>query len=129
MTTIRIRKKLDSETLHLPELRPLIGRTVEIVVAEQPEPSIRDEFYATVARIPETESEWNTRCKTYQTWRDDSRFESFLPLIELLLSKDFASTRPWAAAAAAAQHLDGYDFDAWREQREFDRQQTGDCQP
>ncbi len=32
--TVRIRKHLDSETLHLPELRPLIGKTVEIVVNE-----------------------------------------------------------------------------------------------
>jgi hypothetical protein len=32
MDAIRIRKHLDSETLHLPELKPLIGKTVEIVV-------------------------------------------------------------------------------------------------
>ena len=36
MSTIRIRRTLDSDTLHLPELRPLIGRTVEIVVEEAP---------------------------------------------------------------------------------------------
>lgn len=36
MTTIQIRKRLDSETLHLPELRPLLGKTVEITVQEQP---------------------------------------------------------------------------------------------
>lgn len=34
MSAIRIRKTLDSDTLHLPELRPYIGRTVEIVVEE-----------------------------------------------------------------------------------------------
>jgi hypothetical protein len=34
MNAIRIRKRLDSETLHLPELRPLLGRTVEIIVLE-----------------------------------------------------------------------------------------------
>lgn len=38
MSTIRIRRTLDSDTLHLPELRPLIGRTVEIVVEEAPPP-------------------------------------------------------------------------------------------
>jgi hypothetical protein len=32
---LRLRRKLDSETLHLPELKPLIGRTVEITVEEQ----------------------------------------------------------------------------------------------
>jgi hypothetical protein len=40
MSTIRIRKHLDSETLVLPELRPLIGKTVEIRVREQPESPI-----------------------------------------------------------------------------------------
>lgn len=36
METIRIRRHLDSEQLNLPELRPLIGRDVEItVVAEE----------------------------------------------------------------------------------------------
>jgi len=32
---IRIHKQIDSETLHLPELRPLIGKTVEIFVVDQ----------------------------------------------------------------------------------------------
>ncbi|HTU92035.1 MAG TPA: hypothetical protein VMF69_18270 [Gemmataceae bacterium] len=42
MNAIRVRKKLDSETLNLPELRPLLGRTVEIIVlAEEPIPGIR----------------------------------------------------------------------------------------
>lgn len=36
---IRLRKRLDSDTLHLPELRPLIGKTVEITVEEQPQPA------------------------------------------------------------------------------------------
>jgi hypothetical protein len=33
--TIRIRKKIDSETLHLPELRQLIGKVVDITVEEE----------------------------------------------------------------------------------------------
>jgi hypothetical protein len=36
MKTIRIRKKLESETLHLPELRSLIGKNVDITVSEAP---------------------------------------------------------------------------------------------
>jgi hypothetical protein len=36
MSAIRIRKTLDSDTLHVPELRPYIGRTVEIVVEGPP---------------------------------------------------------------------------------------------
>ena len=36
MTTVRLRRKLESETLHLPELKPLIGKTVQIIVVEEP---------------------------------------------------------------------------------------------
>jgi len=35
MKAIHIRKRVDSETLHLPELKPLIGKTVEIIVREE----------------------------------------------------------------------------------------------
>ena len=34
MNAIQIRKQLDSDTIHLPELKPFIGKTVEIVVRE-----------------------------------------------------------------------------------------------
>jgi hypothetical protein len=36
MPDIVIRRTLDSDTLHLPELAPLIGKAVEIVVREEP---------------------------------------------------------------------------------------------
>ena len=32
---VHIRRKLDSDTLYLPELKPLIGKMVEIVVKEE----------------------------------------------------------------------------------------------
>ncbi len=35
MNAIHIRKQLDSDTIHLPELKPFIGKTVEIVVREE----------------------------------------------------------------------------------------------
>jgi hypothetical protein len=35
MSAIRIRRHLDSETLHLPELRGMIGRDVEIIVRDE----------------------------------------------------------------------------------------------
>ena len=42
MNAIRIRKKLDSETLNLPELRSFLGQTVEIIVlAEESVPDLR----------------------------------------------------------------------------------------
>jgi hypothetical protein len=40
MNTIRIQARLDSTTLSLPELAPLVGRRVEIVVSEQAADSV-----------------------------------------------------------------------------------------
>jgi hypothetical protein len=42
MSTIRIHRTLDSDTLHLPELRPLIGKEVEITVTETPAEGTKD---------------------------------------------------------------------------------------
>jgi hypothetical protein len=39
MNAIRIRKTIHSDTLHIPELKDMIGRTVEIIVLEEPVPS------------------------------------------------------------------------------------------
>jgi hypothetical protein len=36
MSAIHIRRTLDSDTLHLPELKPLIGKAVEITITEAP---------------------------------------------------------------------------------------------
>jgi hypothetical protein len=46
MSAIHIRKHLDSETLYLPELKPLIGKTVEITVVEEPTTPSKDDPYA-----------------------------------------------------------------------------------
>jgi len=53
MNAIRVRKHIASETLHLPELKPLIGREVEIIVLSEsplPEPptgpSCYDAFFS-----------------------------------------------------------------------------------
>jgi hypothetical protein len=80
---VRIRRKLDSETLYLPELRPLIGKTVEIIIQEEADPRIT------------------------------------------------SGTGDWEAAEAAARRLreTGYDFDAWREQRDFDAKHATDHLP
>jgi hypothetical protein len=78
MVTIRLR--LESDTLHLAELRPLIGKTVEISIKEDDVPEITP------------------------------------------------GTGDWDAAKRAALALreSGYDFDAWRLQREFDLAHAGD---
>jgi hypothetical protein len=82
MNAIRIRRKLDSDTLHLPELRPFLGQTIEIIVlGEESVPGIRP------------------------------------------------GTGDWDAAARAVRDLAGYDFDAWREQRDLDRRHASDYLP
>ena len=62
MNAIRIKRRLDSETLHLPELRPLIGREVEIVIQESSEAKreapelekpIWEQFQEVMAKVPE----------------------------------------------------------------------------
>jgi hypothetical protein len=40
MNAVRIRRRLESDTLHLPELKPLIGKVVEIIVLEEAVPAI-----------------------------------------------------------------------------------------
>jgi hypothetical protein len=82
MASIRIHRRLDSETLYLPELKPLIGRVVEIVVSEENH----------VAGVQ-------------------------------------PGTGDWDAAAQAVRELTDYDFDAWREQREYDRGHANDYLP
>jgi hypothetical protein len=42
MSTIRIHRTLDSDTLHLPELKPLIGKAVDITVTESPADGAKD---------------------------------------------------------------------------------------
>lgn len=37
MNAIQIRKRIESETLHLPELREMIGKSVQIIILEETE--------------------------------------------------------------------------------------------
>ncbi len=110
MNPIRIRKKLDSETLNLPELRPLLGRTVEITVEEQL-PSVRDEFYAEAARLPETEHDLEVQRAVFRSWRCDPRFEPYWKLLDSLIARDLATVRKWAAIRSQLP-LENYDYDA-----------------
>ena len=52
MNAFRIRRRLESETLHLPELRPLVGHNVEIIVLEEEKSRrVLDAFFAMVGKI------------------------------------------------------------------------------
>ena len=47
MNAVRVRKHIESETLHLPELSPMIGTDVEIIVLqEEPPPRAGGNFGA-----------------------------------------------------------------------------------
>lgn len=51
--TIRITTKLESETLSLPELRPLVGKTVEIWLREvKADVPTLEEVRAILAKVP-----------------------------------------------------------------------------
>jgi hypothetical protein len=122
---IHIKRKLDSETLHLPELKPLIGRTVEITVEEQP-PEVSDQFYAELARLPDTEGAFEAQKAIFRQWRNDPRFEAYWFVLDQALTRSLEQVRQWAVAIAALPELEGYDFDAYKKQREFDSQHAGD---
>jgi len=122
---IHIQRKIDSETLHLPELKPLIGRTVEITVEEQ-KPAVSDEFYAELARLPETVEAYEAQKAIFRAWRSDPRFEPYWQVLDHALARTFEHVQKWIAARAALADLEGYDFDAYKELREYDRQHAGD---
>ena len=102
MQRIHVMKKIDSEYLHLPELKPFVGKMVEIVVAEVA-PATREEFYAEAGHLPATPEEWLQQQVTFLAWRADPRFERFWPLIDRFLAEargaDAGSPRPEKAAS------------------------------
>src|SRR4051812_26341587 len=111
MAAIRIRKTIDSDTLTLPELRPLIGRTVDITIAAAPDPAAREAFDRLLPQVPESEEAWAARRDGLRGWRADPRFEAYWPAIDHMLTVDFPTFRRMAGPGA------DYDSDAWREQR------------
>ncbi len=44
MHALKIKKKIDSDTLYLPEFRDMIGRNVEIIILAEPEKEQSDFF-------------------------------------------------------------------------------------
>jgi hypothetical protein len=114
MNPIRIRKTIDSDTLHIPELRPFVGRTVEIVIAEAAD-TPRDQFYAEAARFPETEADFAAQKETFRGWRADPRFEAYWPLLDRLIAREYAEVRKWAEVLRATRGLADYDYDALRD--------------
>ena len=109
MAAIRIRKTIDSDTLTLPELRPLFGRTVDITIAPAPDPAAREAFDQLLAQVPDSEAAWAARLATLRAWRADPRFEPYWPALDQMLTVDFPTFRRRAAAEPAGD----YDAAAW----------------
>jgi hypothetical protein len=101
MELIRIRTKVESETLHLPELRALIGKAVEVVVIELP-PATREEVFSEAVHVPETAEGRAVQQARFRAWRADPRFEHLWPMIDRLLeggaSPAEATSKPRAAS-------------------------------
>jgi hypothetical protein len=87
MHSTHIRTKVESETLHLPELKSMLGKPVEIVIVELA-PATREEFCTEAACIPETPEEQTTQRDKLRAWRSDPRFERFWQTIDRLLAGD-----------------------------------------
>ena len=70
MNAIRIRKTIDSDTLHLPELKDMIGRTVEIIVLEEPAAAVVPSGF-----IPGT-GDWETFRQAAESLRDSYDYDA-----------------------------------------------------
>jgi hypothetical protein len=82
MHAIRIRKKLDSETLNLPELRSLLGQTVEIIVlSEESVSGIRPGTgdWTTFDRLAREITDYDFDAQTEQDQVDLQRSTDHLP--------------------------------------------------
>jgi hypothetical protein len=134
MNPIRIRTTVTSDTLHLPEIQPFVGRAVEITVREDvPADDVRAEFYAELGRIPETREAFAAQTERFRVWRADPRFEAYWPALDHLVARDFDWLRQHASRLAAVEDaLDeiraegGIDEDALRAQDECDLRHAND---
>jgi hypothetical protein len=68
---IHLHQKIDSETLYLPELKPMIGKTVEIIVREETEPS-QEPHAASLSALSEIAGKDLIDPLAYQEIRDAS---------------------------------------------------------
>lgn len=93
------------------------------------DPAAREKSYQLIDQVPESEAAWAERQATLRSWRSDPRFEPYWPSIDHMLSDDFAAFRRRVAGMQAVGGLEGYDFDAWRKQRDYDLKHAHDHLP
>jgi hypothetical protein len=100
-----------------------------VVMAPATDAAVSEQFYRVIGQAPDTEAAWLDRQATLRRWRSDPRFEVYWTTIDHMLGDDFKAFRRRASALGAAGELEGYDFDAWRQQREYDLQHAHDHLP
>ncbi len=66
---VRILRKVESDTLSLPELRPLIGKMVEITIEEQPNDAASDWVKRTCGMM-----HWQGDAETLRRIAEDDEF-------------------------------------------------------
>jgi len=101
----------------------------QLVTPPRVDSAAREQFYQLVGKGCESDAAWAERQATLQTWRSDPHFAPYWPSIDQMLTDDFASFRRRVAATEAVGHLEGYDYEAWREQRDYDRKHAHDHLP
>jgi hypothetical protein len=115
LNAIRIRTRIESETLTLPELKPLIGRAVEIIVLDE-QPSVRAplETHETMFGLlppkkPQTPKERATEHEQWQAMRQDPQYEKSWPFIDLVLAGNMPQLD--VDAIIASRNADAHDLD------------------
>jgi hypothetical protein len=78
MTSFRIRTRVESETLVLPDLKPLIGKMVEIRVTEQPEEAPAAQRWRAAADAVEELTDYDVDAWTEQRAFERERGENHL---------------------------------------------------
>src|SRR5262245_40862212 len=109
---VHIERKLDSETLHLPELAPLIGRTVEIIVQEKACPANGNgaaQSAAAKVRFEQLATSWKAKTKFLSNVVNKALHPDYQKIIGMgkdaipLILKDLADNGPndwfWALTA------------------------------
>lgn len=90
MKTIHVRIKVESDTLHLPELRDLIGKPVEIIVVELQQ-ATREEVFCEAMHRPDDAEEYAAQQAKFRSWLSDPRYEFLWPMIERLVDPPTAN--------------------------------------
>lgn len=108
MNAIRIRKKLDSETLSLPELRPLVGQTVEIIVlTEETFSAIRPGTgdWKAFDRLSREMTNYDIRCPSgTRSGRPTDDVRPLMPTVRHFLSME-STNHPGAARVCSGNPL------------------------